>query len=160
MRGKDIFVSVVVLAAVAAVLARGRDSEAVQVVALQELLDAAPEPDGVTRSVCLSVWTGKESHSPGRRIDPPSDLLAAFVPEGRPVYPLSQCHEDRSGVWDPHRREAVLLSISRLEWVSSDFVKTEGYWLLDGLSAQGFRLTLSKAGQRWRIDMAVPTWIS
>jgi hypothetical protein len=160
VRGKTVFVSVVVLAGVASVLARGRDSEAVQVVALRELLEAAPEPDGVSRSVCLSMWTGKTSHSTGRRIDPPSDLLAAFASEGRPVYQASQCHEDRAGVWDPGHREAVLLSISRLEWVSSDFVKTEGYWLLDGFSAQGFRLTLWKGRHGWRIDMAVPTWIS
>jgi hypothetical protein len=159
MRGRTAFVGLVVAGAVASAIG-GRDYDAAQAAVFRELLSEAPHDGaGPARSVCLAVSSGHLSDWRGRR-DPTASVLVSLGGEDARIYPASRCREDADGVWDPANRAAILLSSGRLEWVSADFVKTEGYWLLDGLSARGFRLTLSRVDGSWHIDMALPTWVS
>lgn len=161
MSGKSWITGILVGAALVPVLTR-RPYDAVQAAAFRELLaESAGRASNPSRSVCLAVATGARNLSEWqRRKDPEPMVVARVNADHTHAYPASRCIEDADGVWDPAYRQAVLLGLGNLEWVSGDFVKAEGYWLLDGLSGQGFKLTLSRVGDEWQVDMAVPTWVS
>jgi hypothetical protein len=140
---------------------RATHENAVRAAVMRDLLDVAEGvPEHPSMALCASLWTGGGTLSPGDEVDPPPALLAMLEATQRPVYPTSECGMRRMTLVDPTGRPAVKLTVSTLDWRSPRFVKTEGYWLRGGLSAVGYRYTVSLVDSIWRVDTATFEWIS
>lgn len=112
-----------------------------------------------------TVCVGLSSSLNGDRSDkdPSADVLAALRSPGRRILPVSNCSSFRHHAIDPDSGAlAVVIFVGQPEWVSRDFTRIRGGWILGVVDAAGwsYSVSVSASDGRWHVDSAKPTWFS